>query len=140
MTISVKTIWFAQLFFIFSQHYLHYSRNGSPKFQSYIVSSFGITVLDSIRRKSKEINLYSDYTKLQAFTFAAITSIWISLQSWDLAYHVHHRLAEISFPSKCMFVQTIQVFAETVTYVYKYIKYQPWEKSVVFIMRCHLAV
>ena len=57
-------------------------------------SSFGITALDS--RKSKEINLYSDYTKnkLQAFTFAVITSIWISLQSWDLAYNVHHGLAD----------------------------------------------
>ena len=59
-----------------------------------MVSSFGITVLDS--RESKEINLYSDYTKnkLQVLTFAAITSSWISLQSWDLAYNVHHGLAD----------------------------------------------
>ena len=50
-----------------------------------MVSSFGITVLDS--RESKEIDLYSDYTKnkLRASTFAAITSVWISLQSSDLA-------------------------------------------------------
>ena len=46
-----------------------------------MVGSFGITVLES--RESKEIDLYSDYrkNKLQAFTFAAITSVWISLQS-----------------------------------------------------------
>ena len=58
-----------------------------------MVSSFGITVLES--RKSKEIDLYSDYTKnkLQALTLAAITSVWISLQSWNLAYSVHHGLA-----------------------------------------------
>ena len=51
-----------------------------------MVSSFGITAIES--RKSKEINLYSDYTKikLQAFTVVAITSIRISLQHWDLAY------------------------------------------------------
>ena len=67
--------------------------NGLPKFQSIMVSSFGITTLDS--RKSKEINLYSDYAKnkLQTLTFTAITSVWISPQSWDLAYNVHHGLA-----------------------------------------------
>ena len=56
-----------------------------------MVSSFGI---DS--RKSKEIDLYSDHTKnkLQVLTFAAITSVWIRLQSWDLAYNVHHELAD----------------------------------------------
>ena len=56
-----------------------------------IVSSFGITVLES-----REIDLYSDYTKiiLQELTLAAITSVWISLQSWDLAYSVHHGLAD----------------------------------------------
>ena len=55
-----------------------------------MVSSFGIIVLES--RENKEIDLYSDYTKnkLQALTFAANTSIWISLQSWDFAYNVHH--------------------------------------------------
>ena len=39
-----------------------------------MVSSFGITALES--RKSKEIDLYSDYTKniLQTLTLAAITS------------------------------------------------------------------
>ena len=59
-----------------------------------MVSSFGITALDS--RETKEIDLYSDYTKnkLQALTFAAITSVWISLQNWDLAYNVHHGLAD----------------------------------------------
>ena len=65
-----------------------------PKFQPFVVSSFGITSLES--RKNKEIDLYSDYTKnkLQALAFAAMTSIWISLQSWNLAYNVHHGLAD----------------------------------------------
>ena len=65
-----------------------------PKFQSIMVSSFGITVLDS--RESREIDLYSDYTKnkLQVLTFTAITSVWSSLQSCDLAYNVHHGLAD----------------------------------------------
>ena len=73
---------------------MHSSRNGSPKFQTSVVSSFGITALES--RKNKEINLYSDYTKnkLQALAFVAITSVWISLQSWNLAYNVHHGLAD----------------------------------------------
>ena len=55
-----------------------------------MASSFGVTALDS--RKSKEIDLYSDYNKnkLQALTFTAITS---RLQSRDLAYNVHHGLA-----------------------------------------------
>ena len=63
-------------------------------FQPSVVSSCGITALDS--RKNKEIDLYSDYTKnkLQAFAFAVITSVWISLQSWNLAYNVHHGLAD----------------------------------------------
>ena len=73
---------------------MHSSRNGSPKFQTSVVSNFGITALES--RKNKEINLYSDYTKnkLQALAFVAITSVWISLQSWNLAYNVHHGLAD----------------------------------------------
>ena len=52
-----------------------------------MVSSFEITIES---RKSKEIDLYSDYTKnkLQELTLAAITSVWISLQSWDLAYSI----------------------------------------------------
>ena len=56
-----------------------------------MVSSFGITVIES-----KEIDLYSDYTKnkLQVLTLAAITFVWISLQSWDFAYSVHHELAD----------------------------------------------
>ena len=56
-----------------------------------MVSSFGIAALDS--RMSKGIDLYSE-KKLHALTFAAITYIWISLQSWDLAYNVHHGLAD----------------------------------------------
>ena len=42
-----------------------------------MVGSFGITVLES--RKSKKIDLYSDYTKnkLQALTLAATTSVWM---------------------------------------------------------------
>ena len=48
-----------QISFLFS---LHCSRNGSPKFESIMVSSFGIAALD--HRKSKEIGLYSDYTKI----------------------------------------------------------------------------
>ena len=59
-----------------------------------MVSSFGITALES--RKNKEIDFYSDYSKNkpEALTFAAITSVWISLQSWNLAYNVHHGLAD----------------------------------------------
>ena len=59
-----------------------------------MVTRFGITVLES--RKRKEIDLYSDYTKnkLQVLTLPAITSIWIGLKSGDLAYNVHHRLAD----------------------------------------------
>ena len=57
-----------------------------------MVSGFGITVLES--RKSKKSDLYSDYTKskLLVLTSSAITSVWISLQSWDLAYSAHHGL------------------------------------------------
>ena len=68
--------------------------NGSPKFQPSVVCSFEITAIKS--RKNKEIDLYSDYTKnkLQALPFTAITSVWISLQSWNLAYNVHHGLAD----------------------------------------------
>ena len=67
-----------------------------------MVSGFGITALDS--RKNKETNFYNDYTKnkLQVLTFTAITSVWISLQSWNLAYNVHHGLADqprLSFSS-----------------------------------------
>ena len=61
VTISVKTCLVrttSKYFFIISQHYLHSPRNGSPKFQPSVVSSFGITVLES--RKNKEINLYGD--------------------------------------------------------------------------------
>ena len=38
-------------------------------------------------RKSQTIDLYSDHTKnkLQALTFAAKTSVTISLQHWNLA-------------------------------------------------------
>ena len=52
--------------------------------------SFGIIALDS--RKSKVIDLYSNYTenKLLVLAFAAITSIWISLQHCNLAYNIHH--------------------------------------------------
>ena len=65
-------------------------RNGPPTFEPSVVCSFGTIVLDS--RKSKVIDLYSDYTenKLQALTFAAITSVWTSLQCCNLAYNVHH--------------------------------------------------
>ena len=55
-----------------------------------MVCSFEIIALDS--RKSKILNLYSDYTenKLQELTFAVITSIWISLQHCNLAKSVHY--------------------------------------------------
>ena len=55
-------------------------RNGSPNFQFIVVSSFGIIALDN--RKSKIIDLYSYCTEntLQALTFTAITSVYISLQ------------------------------------------------------------
>ena len=80
--------------FVFSALHLHSPRNGSPKFQLIMVSSFGITALES--KKSKESDLYSDYTKskLQVLILAAITSTWISLQSWELAYSVHDGLAD----------------------------------------------
>ena len=57
-------------FFLFTQYYLQLPS---------VVSSFGIIALDS--RKSKIIDLYSDYTenKLQVLTFVAIISISISL-------------------------------------------------------------
>ena len=57
----------SKFLFIFSA-FLHSLRNGSPKFQSSMVSGFGITALES--RKSKETDLYSDYTKnkLQVLT------------------------------------------------------------------------
>ena len=63
-------------------------------FQPSVMCSFEITVLES--RRNKEIDLYSNYTKnkLQVLAFAAITSVWISLQSWNLAYNVHHGLAD----------------------------------------------
>ena len=71
--------------FLFSQHYLQCPRNGSPKFHPSVACSFGIIVIDN--RKSKIIDLYSDHTenKLQALTFAAISSVWISLQHCNLA-------------------------------------------------------
>ena len=71
--------------FLFTQQYQQCPRNGPPKFQPSVVCSSGIIVIDS--RKSKVMNLYSDYTenKLQALTFAAITSVWISLQRCNLA-------------------------------------------------------
>ena len=56
-----------------------------------MVSGFRITALDS--RKSKEIDVYSDYTenKLQALAFSAITSfglvykvgIWLTVFTMD---------------------------------------------------------
>ena len=63
----------------------HYLQCRSPKFQPSVVCSLKIIALDS--RKSKIIDLYSDYTenKLQALTFAAITSVWISLKRCNLA-------------------------------------------------------
>ena len=83
-----------RFFILISQHHLRCPRNGSPTFQPSVVSSFGITILQS--RKNKEIDLYSDYTKnkLQALAFTAITSVWISLKSWNLAYNVHYELAD----------------------------------------------
>ena len=55
-----------------------------------MVCSLGIIAIDS--GKSKVIDLYSDYTenKLQVLTFAAITSIWISLQCCNLVYNIQH--------------------------------------------------
>ena len=95
VTVSAKPDLFAQLnIFLFTHCYLQCRRNGSPKFQPSVVCSFEISALES--RKNKEINLYSDYTKniLQALAFVIISSVWISLQSWNLAYNVHHGLAD----------------------------------------------
>ena len=61
-----------------------------PKFQSIMVSSFGITALES--RESMEIDFYSDYTKNTYISSHKF--VWISLQSWDLAYSVHLGLAD----------------------------------------------
>ena len=70
---------------LFTQQYQQCPRNGPPQFQPSVVCSFGIIAIDS--RKSRVIDLYSDYTenKQQALTFAAITSVWISLQHCNLA-------------------------------------------------------
>ena len=60
-----------------------------------MVSSFGIIALDG--RKSKESKYTATTMKiLQAFKFAALIFVCISLQSWDLAYNVHHELANQS--------------------------------------------
>ena len=78
-----KPTQFATIFFYFSALS---TVSKETKFQVIVVSNFGIFIaLGS--RKSKEINLYSDYTEniVQTFIFAAITSICISLQHWDLA-------------------------------------------------------
>ena len=87
MTVSAKTrfVCTIKLIFLFTQQYLQCPSNEPPKFQPSVVCSFGIIMLDS--RKSKIIDLYSDYTenKLQALTFAAITSVWISLQCCNVA-------------------------------------------------------
>ena len=86
MTVSAKIRLVRTIkFFLFTQHYWQCPRNGSPKFQLSVECSFEIIALDS--RKSKMIDLYSDYTenKLQALTFAVITSVWISLQRCNLA-------------------------------------------------------
>ena len=97
MAISAKTrlVCTTLDFYFISQHYLYCPRNGSPKFQLIMVSTFWNYSVDS-RKKHKEIDVYSDYTKniLQAVTFAAITSVWISLQCWNLAYNVDHGLAD----------------------------------------------
>ena len=80
------------------------------KFHISVVCSFEITAIES--RKNKEIDLYSDYTKnkLQALAFAAITSIWISLQSWNLAYNVHHGFADQPRYSCSLAVTCTQVY------------------------------
>ena len=68
-----------------TQQYQQCPKNGPPKFEPSVVCSFGIIAPGS--RKSKVVDLYSDYTenKLQALTIAVITSIWISLQCCNLA-------------------------------------------------------
>ena len=55
-----------------------------------MVCSLEIIALAS--RKSKIIDLYSDYTenKLQELTFAVITSVWVSLPCCNLAQNSHH--------------------------------------------------
>ena len=60
-------------------------------------------------RKSKKIDLYSDYTenKLQVLTFTSIISVCISLQHW---INIHHRLAN----------QPRHSVSPVVTYVYEY--------------------
>ena len=78
---KIRLVHTTSIYFLFS--HIIYSAQGMDH-QS-VVSSFGIIALDG--RKSKDIDLYSDYTenKLQTLTFTAITSISISLQCWNLA-------------------------------------------------------
>ena len=76
MTVSAKIRLVRTIKKILStQQYQQCPKNGPPKFEPSVVCSFGIIAIDS--RKSKVIDLYSDYTgnKLQALTFAAITSV-----------------------------------------------------------------
>jgi len=55
-----------------------------------MVSSFEVIVIES--RKSKEIDLYSNYrkNKLQELSFALITFVFSTPHSWNLAYNVHY--------------------------------------------------
>jgi len=83
VTVSAKTRLVRTIkFFLIAQHYFHCLRNDIPKFQTSGVSSVGIKALER-RKNKKKIDLYSDYTKkkLQTLAFAAITSVWIGVQS-----------------------------------------------------------
>ena len=85
MTVSAKTRLVRTILEFFVSALSVVSKEWITKVSASVATSFGLIVLDS--RKSKIINLYSDYTenKLQAFTFVAIACVWISLQRCNLA-------------------------------------------------------
>ena len=71
---------------------MQFTKNGIPKFQPIMVSSFEIIALWS--RKSKKIDLYCHYrkNKLQALLFAFIIFVFSIPQSWNLALNIHYGL------------------------------------------------
>ena len=74
VTLSAKTHIVRTIPIFFPKHYLQCLRSEYSKFQLNQASNFEVIALDS--RASKKIDLYSNHTenKLQALTFAAITS------------------------------------------------------------------
>ena len=68
--------------------------NGLLKFQSYLVSGFGVIAID---KKSKTSELYSAYTKnIYRCSFNQSSLECNRLQSWDLCHSIHHELGHSS--------------------------------------------